>query len=129
VACPPGYTCVDAPGDDCDPNAGGADCIGVCQREEEPRKCGGFAGEACPPGYECIDAPDDCAPDNGGADCPGFCRPAPPPPCTSDAECPAIGAPCQMCADGTAACPRTFCANGQCGAEFPTCGRADPNPE
>ena len=121
VPCPPGFTCVDRPGDDCDPNQGGADCEGVCRREEEPRKCAGFTGETCPPGYECIDAMDDCVPDQGGADCPGFCRPAPARSCASDAECPVIAAPCQICADGSTACPRSSCENGQCRFEFPTC--------
>jgi hypothetical protein len=30
VACPDGLVCVDWTGDDCDPDAGGADCVGVC---------------------------------------------------------------------------------------------------
>ncbi|RMF24277.1 MAG: hypothetical protein D6760_03655 [Deltaproteobacteria bacterium] len=30
LPCPDGMVCVDWPGDDCDPNAGGADCIGMC---------------------------------------------------------------------------------------------------
>ncbi|NMO20696.1 hypothetical protein HPC49_30470 [Pyxidicoccus fallax] len=30
VTCPEGYSCVDNPQDDCDPNAGGADCAGIC---------------------------------------------------------------------------------------------------
>src|SRR5262245_46865435 len=30
--CPDGYECVDDPGDDCDPEAGGADCGGICVR-------------------------------------------------------------------------------------------------
>ncbi len=30
LPCPTGMTCVDWPGDNCDPNAGGADCIGIC---------------------------------------------------------------------------------------------------
>jgi hypothetical protein len=28
--CPEGLICVDVPNDDCDPNAGGADCAGMC---------------------------------------------------------------------------------------------------
>ena len=128
LPCPPGYTCVDRPDDDCDPGQGGLDCGGVCRREEEPRKCGGGTGEACPPGYECSAAPNGCAPDSAGADCPGICRPAPSPSCASDADCPMIGAPCVICADGTTACPRSSCAGGQCRFEFPTCERAeDPN--
>ncbi len=121
-SCPPGSTCIDDPKDDCDPNQGGADCGGVCVREEEPQRCGGFTGEPCPAGYECLDdARDDCDPAAGGADCPGICRPAPSPVCTSDADCPVIGAPCRLCADGSAACPRSFCDAGKCRAEFETC--------
>jgi hypothetical protein len=126
--CPPGLTCIDDPNDDCDPNQGGADCKGMCIREEQPLKCAGFTGESCPDGYECVDAPDDCDPENGGADCPGFCRPAPGEACMSDADCVVIGAPCQVCPDGTAACPRSSCTNGQCQAEFPGCGgTTDPD--
>jgi hypothetical protein len=29
--CPDPLVCVDWPGDDCDPDAGGADCVGVCE--------------------------------------------------------------------------------------------------
>jgi hypothetical protein len=120
--CPPGSTCVDDPKDDCDPTQGGADCGGICVREEKPLSCGGFSGKTCPDGYTCVDdASDDCDPTHGGADCPGICQPAPGKACSSDADCPQIGAPCQLCADGTAACPRSLCINGQCGAEFETC--------
>lgn len=121
--CAPGYTCVDDPEDDCDPSAGGADCGGVCVREDAPRPCGGFAGFTCPAGFECADdARDDCDPEAaGGAACPGICRPAPTSKCNSDADCFVIGAPCVICADGTAACPRSFCADGECRAEFETC--------
>lgn len=70
--CPTGQTCVDDPDDDCDPNAGGADCGGVCV--EGPGFCGGIAGFPCPEGLECIDDPsDDCDPQAGGADCGGIC--------------------------------------------------------
>lgn len=31
--CPRGMVCVDDPSDDCDPNRGGADCIGICRPE------------------------------------------------------------------------------------------------
>jgi hypothetical protein len=121
--CPPGSTCIDNPNDGCDPKQGGADCGGVCVREEEPPTCGGFTGAPCPDGYDCADNPrDDCDPAQGGADCPGICRPAPSPKCAGDADCPVIGAPCRLCADGTAACPRSYCANGVCTAEFKTCG-------
>ena len=40
--CPEGYGCQDDPNDDCDPNAGGADCGGICVKAPEPpSKCGG----------------------------------------------------------------------------------------
>jgi hypothetical protein len=125
--CPPGFTCIDDDGDDCDPNQGGADCGGVCIREHDPAKCGGFAGEACEEGYECVDAPDDCDPATMGADCPGYCRPASGTSCNNDADCPAIGAPCQVCDDGTAACPGSFCEAGDCRVDFPTCAGTDPD--
>ncbi len=121
--CQPGFTCIDAPGDECDPERGGADCGGVCVRQEEPPKCGGINGGTCPDGQQCVDSPaDDCDPANGGADCPAFCRPVPGGMCASDADCPQIGAPCRICADGTAACPRSFCEAGQCRADFGGCG-------
>ena len=30
IQCPSGLVCVDDPNDSCDPNAGGADCAGIC---------------------------------------------------------------------------------------------------
>lgn len=39
VGCPEGYTCVDDPSDDCDPNQGGADCGGICQQEPKKPVC------------------------------------------------------------------------------------------
>src|SRR5688572_5121031 len=59
LSCPSGQTCVDDPSDSCDPNAGGADCSGICKVIETPppppptpppsedRMCGGFAGLPC----------------------------------------------------------------------------------
>ena len=32
IPCPDGFTCVDVPGDGCNPNHGGADCPGRCRR-------------------------------------------------------------------------------------------------
>ena len=123
LPCPDGYECVDDPGDDCDPNNGGADCIGSCvPAPPKPESCGGFTGQVCADGFECVDDPSDsCDPANGGADCPGICQPAMSRACKTDADCPVIGAPCKLCPDGTAACPRSVCTNGQCGAVFDTC--------
>ena len=40
IACEEGYTCVDQPGDGCDPQQGGADCIGYCKKTPgKPNKC------------------------------------------------------------------------------------------
>lgn len=120
--CPPGLTCIDQPNDDCDPLNGGADCAGMCVRQERPNECGGFPGAACPPGFECADDPnDECDPATGGADCRGICRPVPAPNCSRDDEC-VIGAPCRICADGSAACPEPKCVNGACHVEFGECG-------
>ncbi|MFY0540499.1 hypothetical protein [Nannocystis pusilla] len=74
--CPDGQVCVDDPADDCDPQNGGSDCIGIC--EDAPLACGGFPGTPCPDGQVCVDDPaDDCDPQNGGADCIGICEDAP----------------------------------------------------
>ncbi|APR87754.1 Kazal-type serine protease inhibitor domain protein [Minicystis rosea] len=73
IQCPTGYACIDDPTDGCDPNAGGADCGGLCV-PQHLQTCGGFLGLACPSGFECIDDPrDDCDPHAGGADCSGIC--------------------------------------------------------
>ena len=32
IPCPEGFTCVDVPGDGCNPKQGGADCAGYCKR-------------------------------------------------------------------------------------------------
>jgi hypothetical protein len=34
IPCPEGFTCADDPRDDCDPNAGGADCSGICVKDK-----------------------------------------------------------------------------------------------
>jgi hypothetical protein len=123
--CPTGLTCIDNPNDGCDPQRGGADCAGMCVREEKPATCGGFSGATCPPGYECADDPaDDCDPSRNGADCPGICRPGSPPACSSDGEC-VIGAPCRICPDGRALCPTPSCVNGACQVAFGTCAARD----
>ncbi len=71
LLCPTGQMCTDDPGDDCDPDNGGADCGGVCVEQ-----CGGFGGFPCDAGYQCIDYPEDnCDPANGGDDCAGMCVP------------------------------------------------------
>jgi len=39
ISCPAGYVCVDDPADDCDPNAGGADCGGICKKDKTKPAC------------------------------------------------------------------------------------------
>lgn len=41
--------------------------------------------------------------------------------CTTDSDCPSIGAPCQQCPDGSYACPWTKCEAGQCVGGFDAC--------
>jgi hypothetical protein len=41
--------------------------------------------------------------------------------CTTAAECPLPGAPCELCADGASVCPAVSCTSGQCVYSFPTC--------
>jgi hypothetical protein len=45
--CDDGWVCIDDPRDACDPDKGGADCIGVCRPEQSQN----------PPGRECTDTP------------------------------------------------------------------------
>jgi len=91
---------------------------------ETRRACGGIAGGACPAGEQCVDVPnDDCDPRQGGGDCPGICDGVAPNQCAGDGDCPAPGAPCTLCADGSAACPLTFCdlTTHQCRLVFQEC--------
>jgi hypothetical protein len=74
LQCASGKTCIDDPTDSCDPNAGGADCGGVCVNLATAKKCGGFAGLTCSSSSTCVDDPtDSCDPSKGGADCMGVC--------------------------------------------------------
>lgn len=47
LVCPDGYECVDDPSDSCDPDAGGADCIGTCQKVRGGGGGGGGNGGGC----------------------------------------------------------------------------------
>ncbi len=38
IRCPEGLTCVDDPHDDCDPNAGGRDCGGICVEPDTDKR-------------------------------------------------------------------------------------------
>jgi hypothetical protein len=41
--------------------------------------------------------------------------------CTTAADCPLPGAPCELCADGTTTCPVVTCVGAQCQYQFPAC--------
>jgi hypothetical protein len=49
IGCAKGSTCVDDPGDECDPESGDADCTGLCQPfvMEDDCHVGGCSGELC----------------------------------------------------------------------------------
>lgn len=107
--CPGAGTCVDVPGDGCDPQHGGADCPGQCA-------CSGALAK-CAPGYVFDDTPSVCtcvaqgAVDGGAA-----------PQCASGDDCPKPKAPCKLCADGkSSSCPEATCQAGQCGVAWTTC--------
>jgi hypothetical protein len=104
----------------CPPNA-------PCTPDAPPcARCGGLAGLACPAGSMCVDDPTDNCDPAVGADCQGVCVPERPKQCTKDADCPALGVPCFLCADGSTACPRSFCAGGVCNATFNQCSMPGP---
>ena len=98
IPCPPGYECVDDPGDDCAPPTG-ADCGGVCRRIGSPNPC---ATILCRRGSECC------------PNCGGICVP--------------IGTPCSddLCVEepcGDTICgPGTYCCNESCGICAPLDG-------
>lgn len=89
IPCPLGYECVDAI-DGCDPNAGGADCSGVCVAQDI-NPC---AAMLCLEGTECC------------PQCGGLCVPAGTQ-CSEDL-CP--GQPCNQAVCG----PGEYCCNESC---------------
>ncbi len=46
--------------------------------------------------------------------------------CTTDSDCPQIGAPCTQCPGGGQSCPVVECINGQCAGSWPGCPGYDP---
>jgi hypothetical protein len=83
-------------------------------------------GKACQPlnGCECVG---DCKKLVGSYDeCVKLYSPCtdPVPQCKIDAECPAPKGPCKICDDGSAACPKGVCQNGQCSVVFEECKNA-----
>lgn len=66
--CPKGYTCIDKANDGCDPNQGGADCIGVYVKT-----CGGKPGTLCSKPEMCKRAPGSKCNPNVDKGCLGVC--------------------------------------------------------
>lgn len=119
--CKPGYHCGYHPLMDCAPRPDGS-CPMVCLPDQPSGSCGGFAGTPCAPGFVCTDDPaDECDPNLGGADCPGVCEPESTPECRAEADCPHILGRCAPCADGSYACPKTWCSDGRCGVSIGSC--------
>lgn len=88
--CPSGYECVDVAGDECDPNAGGADCAGVCVPIDE-NPC---AAILCIEGTTCC------------PQCGGVCIPA-------DIACTEEICTSQSCNQATCG-PGEYCCNESC---------------
>src|SRR5689334_22994305 len=42
--------------------------------------------------------------------------------CVANTDCVQAGAPCQVCPDGSTACPKVECIGGKCVGSFPGCG-------
>jgi hypothetical protein len=90
IPCPDGFVCVDVPGDDCDPSAGGFDCPGFCVPIGE-NPC---AAIRCRPGTRCC------------PNCGGICIPDGIP-CSED-RC--VSEPCNQVMCG----PGEYCCNESC---------------
>jgi hypothetical protein len=125
IPCPDGFICVDDPGDNCDPQQGGADCGGICVRKpKNPRFCGGIAGIPCPRGFTCVDDPsDDCDPQTGVVDCGGICIRKVKDPCAT-VRCRKGTHCCREC--GRACIPDTVSCKEACG--FTPCNEATCGP-
>jgi hypothetical protein len=132
-----GKTC----GDECNACAPGLQCLigaGFCNADAQclPIKPMCEAGATCP---ESCAVPDLCQLCDDGScaiakpECNqnGTCGnidwvcPSVKPECAVDTDCPMIGAPCELCEFGGAACPVSECVKGQCSHSFPQCSTYD----
>ena len=137
LECPAGKTCVDFPGDSCDPQNGGADCGGICvDAAPAPScqgKCGGVVGnkdcfcdDLCSQyGDCCSDYDAFCADDREPAS--GMCVKNSGDACSTDADCVSGGCGGELCYNpamggGISTCECTTptdvagcgCVDGQC---------------
>jgi hypothetical protein len=119
IECPDGYQCVDDPSDGCDPNAGGADCAGVCEKvrggggggkKDCERKRNQYLGDA----EQCLTLRFIC--DSGEQpffdDCGCGCEPIPGEVC-GDSVCPdgevCCNASCGICTPPGGVCTQQAC--------------------
>ena len=112
--------CIDDPSDSCNPEDGGADCIGICVAT-----CGGFTTgpqPGCPNGFICTNNPNtpDCL---LAADCVGVCSPLPTCKLSDGTGCPE-GYSCTT--DDSVDCDNVIDCPGKCA---PTCAGLTPYPQ
>jgi hypothetical protein len=86
----------------------------------ENRACGTVCSVCAPDDMDCAADAVSTYCDAGGTCAPGFPM-CPTNTCEDFTDCPVIDIACQMCADGTTACPEVECLMGQCVTSYPTC--------
>lgn len=109
IACPGSGVCVDDPSDDCDPDAGGADCSGIC-------RCTSIG--LCVDGQHWDGSPDVCG-------CVSNTNPCAAVLCPTQTECVVKGGQAQCVPIGGAQCGDATCNQGLvcCNASCGICTR------
>ncbi len=129
-------------GEACDACAPGLQCIigaGFCTLEGSCLPTEPVCEEPAPTCPETCAVPDvckfcgdgSCAKPNVHCDANGGCGEVEwicevPPQCGIAEDCPAVGAPCELCWNGDAACPVQSCVEGQCLVKFEECPPYEP---
>lgn len=81
------------------------------------KPCGALC-EGCPPGEVCTDVARYCGADGKCGEGFPVCEVSL---CDSHADCPVPEVACQLCSDGTYACPSASCVAGRCVSSFDSC--------
>ena len=107
IGCGAGFVATTKPGDCCpscvpDGSGGNGGGVTVCNVA--------CTAIACGAGFVQTTKPGDCCPS---------CMPSQM--CTTNADCPQLGAPCRKCDDGSVACPSDDCVKGICSLNIPSC--------